>query len=171
MKVYSRSRWGARRPRTITAQHLTADSILFFHYSEGRGAGIENLAQQSAAIRGIQNFHMDARGWSDIAYTWLICQPYGKLRLARLFMGRGPHAVPAAQLGHNTGNVACCILAAPGEPLKKSTKRLMIRLAKQHPGRYIAGHRDGGDTDCPGDLIYRELDSIARAAGKKHWRA
>jgi hypothetical protein len=170
MKIYSRSRWGARRPRERTPQTLGPDSILFFHYSEGQGRGIENLKEQAAALRGIQNFHMDTRGWSDIAYSRLICQPYGKLRRARCFEGRGLNTVPASQINHNTGNVSYCILAKPGEPLKAATKRLMIQAAKEHKGRYIAGHRDGGDTDCPGDLIYRELDSIARAAGKHHWK-
>lgn len=170
MKIYGRDRWGARRPRNTTPQAPGRNSILFIHYSEGQGRSLQNLKEQAAALRGIQNYHMDSNGWSDIAYSYLIAQPYGKLRRARLFMGRGPKVVPASQIGHNTGNVSVCVLADPSEPLKKSTEKLLIELAKQHPGRYIAGHRDGGNTDCPGDKIYRRLDAIAKASGKTHWK-
>lgn len=165
LTIYSRQRWKARMARDRDTNPVTSGSTLFVHWSAGKGLGprFDTLEEQCAAVRGIQNFHMDTRGWNDIGYNWVIVQPSGKLRHARIFEGRGLHTIPAAQEGHNTGNLAVCVLMKEGEPLRKSTVKRLKSLYKRVPCSKVKGHRDVGGTDCPGDLLYAALPEIRSA--------
>jgi hypothetical protein len=166
LTIHSRKAWGARPPRERTPQRLTKASTLFVHWSAGKGLGpqFDTWKEQCAAVRGIQNFHMDdpERKWNDIAYGYLVVQPSGRLRLARIFEGRGHDTVPASQEGYNTGNTSVCVLMKEGEPLKRSTVRRIKSLYKRLPCGSVKGHRDVGDTDCPGDLLYAQLPEIRK---------
>ena len=78
MKMDPRSKWGARPPRYVNRGSMSAPST-----GHWNGPGIilrgKNTWDHSLCpglVRGIQNFHMDGRGWSDIAYNFLIC-PHG----------------------------------------------------------------------------------------------
>lgn len=171
--ISKRRAWRARRGRGHTADGQKRE--LFFHHSAGTffGAaeGIDTWAEQAEVMRRMQNFHIDTRGWADISYNYVVFQPYGKLRQARIFEGRPVTTVPAAQLGHNTGTIAVVIVdGARGTKLKLSTKLQMIRLARklkrEHGITAMGGHRDapGQSTSCPGDYIYPALNEIARRA-------
>jgi len=173
MKIYTRAEWGARPPQAAMSKQ-TSPTEAFIHYSDeasGTAPKIDRLTEQKEKARAIQNFHMDGRGWSDIAYHYLVFQPYGSLRRARVFQGRRVENVPAAQAGHNTGTIAICVVAAPGEPLRRNTRYAIEQLLKRHPSvKVVGGHRDVVSTDCPGNVIYAQIPTIARAAGKKVYR-
>jgi peptidoglycan hydrolase-like protein with peptidoglycan-binding domain len=103
-------------------------------------------------VRGVQNFHMDGRGWSDIAYNFVIC-PHGVV-----FEGRGLNVINAAN-GTNTGNrVSHGIMWLAGEDnafpeSEKSGFRDCVRYVADHtdaPDGAI-GHRVWHSTQCPGD--------------------
>jgi hypothetical protein len=57
----------------------------------------ENHAECYERVRSTQRFHQQKRGWSDIAYNWLICHH------GALFQGRGVGIRSAAQ-GTDEGN-------------------------------------------------------------------
>lgn len=167
LKVFSRSRWRARAAESLADQGAPREA--FIHYSDDVGENrIDTFDEQAAKARAIQDFHMDGRGWSDIAYHFLVFQPFGKLRRARIFQGRRVTAVPAAQAGHNTGTLAICVVAGPGRKLRRNTRYQIEQILRAHPSvRVVGGHRDVVATDCPGDEIYGQIPRIARAAGKK----
>lgn len=74
MKIYSRERWGARQGRSGMAQQASPTEA-FIHYTDGAASTIastDRFVEQAAAMRGIQGFHMDGRGWSDIAYHFAL---------------------------------------------------------------------------------------------------
>jgi hypothetical protein len=133
---------------------------------------VDRLSEQIATMQAIQNFHMDDNGWDDIGYNYVIFQPQGKLRRARVFMGRGMHNVPAAQHDHNTGNVAICVVGNfEVEGVKRNTRYIVGKLASTIPGKRLAGHYQAShDTECPGAHMRAQLDQIARNAGKLRFR-
>lgn len=105
-------------------------------------------------VRQIQDYHMDVKGWVDVAYSTLVC-PHGAI-----FEGRGWGNRTAAN-GTNAGNAgsyAHCYLGGQGDPFTHDGKIGMataFRLARVHGG---AGprqwnHRDWKATECPGDTI------------------
>jgi N-acetylmuramoyl-L-alanine amidase len=168
-KIYDRHRWDARSSRGVTAQRPPATSTLFVHHSDFLGSKIDTLDEQVAAMKSMQDYHMDSNGWSDIGYSFVVFQPQGGVHQARLFEGRGPHAVPAAQLGHNTGNLAVCVVGNfDVEGVKAGTVDLLARIALWLPGNRIAGHQDVNETDCPGKHLYALIDEIGRRSHRKH---
>lgn len=167
MKIYSRQVWDARPPRERTPQQLTRRSILFVHWSTGKGLGLafDTFKEKRAAVRAIQDFHMDDpdRQYSDIAYGYVIVQATRPWRRSHLFRGRGADTVPASQQGANTGHTSVCVLMAPGEPLRRGTVRAIKHLYRELPCGSVLPHSAVGTTDCPGDLLRAALPQIRKA--------
>jgi hypothetical protein len=99
--------------------------------------------------RAWQSFHMDARGWSDIAYSSGVC-PHGTR-----FEGRGPGRRTAAN-GTNTGNdlsLATCYIAGVGDPLTDAAKHAFCDEAARFGVPLDRAHSDWKPTGCPGDEL------------------
>lgn len=166
MKVITH--WGQRSPKCVSHNPLDRSSVLFVHYSDSDGTGIDKKGEPKDALRNIQNFHMDSRGWCDIAYSYLIVQQRGIFKKPLIFKGRGFGTVPASQEGHNTGNVSVCIIADGNDRIKRSTVRAIGYLARRFPGEWVMGHRDVNSTSCPGDRLYSKVGALNRVAkGRK----
>lgn len=153
MKLVTRKAWRARSrtlPTNITPQH----GGVTMHYV---GASRINDSHSSCAgrVRGIQNHHIDGNGWTDIAYSLLICQH------GYVYIGRGVHRRTAAN-GTNSGNqnwYAICFLIggsqAPSEAAIQAGRDAVAYLRAQgNAGRGINGHRDHLSTSCPGSPTY-----------------
>lgn len=168
MKIYTRAMWGARLPSAVMAKQSPPVEA-FIHYTDGSGASaLKSLAAQEAALRGIQNYHMDSNGWSDIGYHYMVFQPYGHLSRARVFQCRRDIYVPAAQAHHNTRTLAICVHANGSDEIKRNTRYAIEQILRRYPSvKVVGGHRDVVSTDCPGDKLYAQIPTIARAAGKK----
>lgn len=111
-------------------------------------------------VRGIQKFHMEVRGWSDIAYTAIYC-PHGQI-----FVGRW-WGIRTAANGTNVGNnthYAFCFLGGEGDPFTPEAKRALryaFELARTDGGAGAErkAHRDHKPTKCPGDEITEFIHS------------
>ncbi len=157
--------WGQRMPRCVASNPINSDSTLFIHYSASDGEGIDKQGEPVATMHNIQNFHMDDRGWCDIAYSYVVVQPRGIFKRPLIFRGRGFDAVPASQEGFNTGNVSVCVVADSNDRIKRATGRALAYIVRRCPARNVKGHRDVNSTDCPGDRLYshvRTLNTLAR---------
>lgn len=156
MKIVTRKQWDARPPKERTAQNRKRITTIYLHYSESPGGQVR-YPQQCAAVRGIQNFHMDSRHWSDIAYSFLVTNPY-RGGASRAFVGRGLDTVPAAQLNHNTNTAAICVICANGEKISWKTKltvRRLVRQLRKEIGRQVPvrPHNSVNETSCPGRAL------------------
>ena len=154
MKLITRAQWGARAPRARPAEDFTGGTA---HW-EGPHMGTFPHASCPAKVRGIQAFHMDARGWSDIAYNYVPC-PHGYV-----FEGRG-QGVRSAANGTNAGNDAdgaVCYLGGEGDPFTPEGAAAMAdALHLVSPGGLRHAHRDWKPTACPGDTIAAWVHSPA----------
>jgi N-acetylmuramoyl-L-alanine amidase len=117
----------------------------------------------AARIRAIQEFHMDVRGWSDIAYSFLINHE------GDIYQGRGPGVAGGHTAGQNTVSHAICLLGnfdqvQPTQAALDAT----VELARHGFERgwwsqtFTGGHRDapGANTSCPGATLYALLPDI-----------
>lgn len=146
--LVTRAEWGARPPRSITRLQVGRNT----DHWEGPHMGTFPHASCASKVRGIQNFHMDARGWGDIAYNTVSC-PHGYV-----FEGRG-RGVRSAANGTNAGNggsYADCYLGGEGDPFTEAGARAKRAAGDwlTYPGSPRLGHRDWKATACPGDTIY-----------------
>lgn len=165
IKLYSRADWHARQPRAMAVQGSFTEA--FIHHSDDTNAArLLNFNAQAAKMRQIQDYHMDTKGWSDIAYHFVVFQPYGVLVRARIFEGRRLTAVPAAQEGHNSNTLAICVVGdyQSLNEVKRNTRYAIEQLLSEFPELgTLGGHRDVVSTTCPGDRLYREIPRIAGA--------
>lgn len=156
MNLVSRKSWGARAPRS--SSRLASAKGVKVHYV---GDTVDpRLASEHSRcvelVRGIQHSHMDSRGWSDIAYSALVC-PHGDV-----FVGRGPNILCAANgAGLNTGHYAVCGLVGddgltvPSDAMLSGIRDAIEWLRKDGAaGNEIKGHKDGYSTSCPGTHLY-----------------
>lgn len=111
----------------------------------------------ASVVRGIQNFHMDGKGWSDIAYNFLLC------RHGYVFEGRGLNVWNGAN-GTNTANKsshAIMVMVGEGNGFPEEAKRAFVDAVDhvaartRAPAAPVVGHRDHKATACPGDEIYK----------------
>ena len=153
MTFITRAAWGARRPNS-TGNAIGAHPLgVAVHYSEGNlGSSPDSLCDDK--VRGIQNYHMDAKGWADIAYSFLVC-PHGNI-----FEGRGTGKGSAANgtTAANRDYYAVCALGGP----KDTPSVLMLAgigdaiglCRKAGAALKVIGHRDLFPTACPGSALY-----------------
>jgi len=162
MRLVTREQWGARPPKQRSPFYPTQPSTAHWNGPTLKIRGEVTWGHEfcSAIVRGIQNFHMDQRKWSDIAYNWLEC-PHGYT-----YEGRGLKYQNGAN-GTNTANrtsPAVCYLGGEGNPFTDEAKVGFNQVAQYvasnssaKPG--MIGHRDHKSTACPGDVIYRWVKS------------
>jgi hypothetical protein len=168
MNIVTRSAWGARAPKYINRGHLKEKSTGHWNGPTVTiGGKLEwNHDRCAGLVRGIQNFHMDSRGWADIAYNFVIC-PHGTI-----YEGRGLNIYNGAN-GTNSGNRsshAIMWLSGQNNPFTEAE-----RVAFRNCVKYIAdstnapnaaiGHRDHKSTECPGDARYNWIRQGMHAHG------
>lgn len=154
--IESRASWGARKPRS--SSYLASTSGVKAHYTGGHvsTATLTDHEACRAAVRGIQNGHMDGNGWADIGYSMIVCNH------DRAMIGRGPHVLPAANgPGLNSGHYAILVLVGTSgvtqitDAMKRAFHGARDYLrSKGAAGTQIKGHRDGYATSCPGPSVY-----------------
>ena len=172
------SEWRSGLPAPSPGRSHANVSNLIVHHS----AGSNSATNYTQVVRDIYIFHTEYRGWSDVGYNYLIAQN------GALYLGRDPESgaqdevIGAHFCGGNTGTMGVCLLGtytniAPTDTtLGTLTSLLSWKAFKDDldplatsPHRFndnlgvIAGHRDGCDTECPGEKTYGLLQDIREA--------
>ncbi len=143
---------------------------LIIHHS----AGSNTANDWAAVVRAIWNYHVNSNGWDDIGYNWLI-DPNGVL-----YEGRPDNYQGAHFCGHNAGTMGVCVMGTytnvtPTDAALNTLTELLAWKSCQEgidPEGFsfhsssglnlnnISGHRDGCNTECPGDAFYPMLPSV-----------
>lgn len=156
MHYVKRSEWGARSPRSRSTTVMDKPST--GHWNGPKitvgGKTTWDHSKCSGLVRGIQNFHMDSRRWSDIAYNFLVC-PHGYV-----FEGRGLNVINAAN-GTKEGNRTShgiMWLAGDGNVFNLEEKQafkdcvlLVAYLLSSFSANSSIPHSDHHPTQCPGN--------------------
>lgn len=158
--LISRAEAGLRAPKCTSTNITKEGDTAHYGGPSPWGSGVDRSSpaafqatadhNRCASIwRAWQAFHMDSRGWCDIAYSSGVC-PHG-IR----YEGRGPGKRTGAQ-GTNDGNLrsyATCYIAGDSDPLTEDAKRAFL-----DEGERLAalrwGHREWHSTGCPGGPIW-----------------
>lgn len=160
--IVQRREWGARPPTGPYRFHLPR--LLVVHHSYRPSEEDYDHLGGEATVREIQRYHMEERGWIDIGYHFLI-GPDGQV-----FEGRPPHVVGAHVRRRNTLKLGICLIGdfrnhPPSPEALQSLVGLVSWLRYLFGiGRHLYGHRDFVQTECPGDVLYAELPSVAQQA-------
>jgi hypothetical protein len=177
-QMISYSEWRSGLPDPKPPREATEVEHLVVHHSAGSNTDTNYLN----TIRNIYLFHTQSNGWDDIGYNFLVA-PNGVV-----FNGRDPKGVAdddnilgAHFCGKNQNTMGVCMLGdfmkvRPTEKAIFSLKYLLAWKLKKdginafgqtkHPQNTgsllnnLCGHRDGCNTDCPGDSLHALLPSI-----------
>jgi hypothetical protein len=177
--LVTRAQWNAR-PFIGTPSALARPSYDFMTWHHAAGYSAENLDQGKAQMRAMQDLHQNVRGWSDIGYQFAIDRA-GNLYQGRPFMDNSTSLsqVPVLALGAhaggaNTGNIGVVIMGCYHPPegshceqeITPAAFATYINLFAFLSERYgvepemIRGHRDFGQTACPGDNNYALIPEL-----------
>jgi hypothetical protein len=158
--VHGRDEWNARAPRCVSS--MTPNRVTIHHTVTPTN---DSLSPQ-ARLRQIQSFHMNSNGWCDIGYNFLVS------RDGRLWRGRGSTRLGAHVANNNTGNVGISFMGTHTSVTITNrqmcnTAKLLAWLDVHRPAialnrSDIKGHRQYGDTACPGTALYNQLDRLVR---------
>lgn len=153
MRIVSRSQWGARPPARVSP--VKRHDNWFIHW-EG-GGGYPAAMSEAQIMQSIQRFHMQTRGWRDIAYHFII------FNSGNVYEGAGWGNMGTATKGRNSTSHAIMFVVGPGR--RPSQAALDAAAALIEAGR-VRGyapvtrpHSAAVPTACPGP----ELTAWARA--------
>jgi len=153
--IISRSSWGARAASSQSA--LQRPTTLVIHHTAGTKGGVEQ-------VRGIQRYHQQDNGWSDIGYHFLV-SPAGEI-----FEGRPENVQGAHVAGANSYSMGISAIGHYSNydidaPCWNSMVRTCAYLCAKYgisPSRII-GHQDLAQKDCPGRYIYSKMNQLRQA--------
>lgn len=162
MTWYSRQEIGLRAPTHPPGRLDPAEVVGIALHWPATPTELTTVAACKAALRGWQDYHMDGRGWSDIAYQQAIDQEGNTYQLR----GLGDRSAANGDEDLNGRFGALLLLVAYEErPSDAMIARVRYRIARHrarfHNSRRIVGHgeiRPGG-TACPGPQIQRLIDA------------
>lgn len=153
MAWVSRSQWGARSPEGAGNSLSPTPKGHAMHW-EGPEMGSSPHSECDDIVRGIQNYHMDSNGWSDIAYNILVCT-HGYQYEGR---GKGKGSAANGTTQANYDWYAICALVGEGDSQPQALIDGLTDAAATcrswGAGNGSTGHRDHYSTACPGDSIY-----------------
>jgi hypothetical protein len=191
--IISRSGWGAKEKLRKCGPDYADDGLKMAYVHHTVNSNSYARSRSDDLLRGIYAYHVQGRGFCDIAYNFLID------RFGRTFEGRfggiDQPVIGAHAMGFNTGSTGVAALGtftstkAPARMLRAFKRLLAWRLDVAHlrptakavmvsgggsaqkfkKGQevtlpVISGHRHTGYTTCPGAFLFRKLAPIRRAA-------
>src|SRR6185369_8578922 len=178
--IYSRQQWGADESiREKSSLHYGDVHAGFVHHTVN--ANGYTRAEVPGILRSIYAYHVKSRGWSDIGYNFLIDR-FGRIWEGR-YGGVDRPVVGAHTLGYNDDAFAMSAIgnyetAQPSAAMIDAYGRLFAWKLSLHgvragsmkqwvTKRYlpaINGHRDVGQTACPGRYLYAQIPKIRSLA-------
>lgn len=160
-RLVSREAWGAA---ALKGNHdpMGAISRITLHHTDEH-AGMRGRSD-AEVVRAIQAYHRDTLGWADIGYHYLVGRD-GRVYEGRAVSAQGAHSGGANNknnLGISViGNFSCCL--PPATQLEALAGFLADRRRAYGVGAgQVLGHRDLGNTECPGNALYAWLQDAKR---------
>ncbi len=191
-RIVSRSKWGAdeslRKGRPEYASRVRYGII--HHTASPNGY---SCSEAPAVLRGIYYFHTRTRGWSDIGYNLLVDR-CGKVYEGRAG-GVDRPVVGAHAAGFNVESFGIAVIGELTRSVPQAAYNAAVNTiawkfdvhgvdpndqvtvtsggsSSHPPGSQariwtLSGHRDVGDTECPGDALYLRLPEMRQRVNQR----
>ncbi|GAB2983342.1 FG-GAP-like repeat-containing protein [Nocardioides montaniterrae] len=179
-QIYTRAQWGADESwRDKSSLHYGDVHAGFIHHTVQ--ANDYTRSEVPGLIRADYAYHTQSRGWSDIGYNYLVDR-FGRIWEGR-YGGIDRDPVGAHTLGYNDDSFAASAIGnydihQPSAAMVQAYAALFawklalagVKATATHQWvtkRYfnaINGHRDAGQTACPGKYLYAQIPNIRTMA-------
>lgn len=153
-RLITRSQWGAKQPRS-TPRLATLNKGQAIHWTWKPTAAplVSHWPDCYEAVQGIQTFHMNTKGWNDIAYNFVTC-PHGFV-----FEGRG-WDVRNGATGTAEANeffLAVCFIMGEGDTMRDeymwASQDIIQEAIHRGHENLQRPHSFFKSTTCPGPLL------------------
>ena len=194
-EIITREQWGADESiRRGKPSYNSTVKVGFVHHTAS--SNDYTREQAAAMVRGIYAYHVKSNGWSDIGYNYLVDR-YGRAYegraggLDRFVVGAhtggfntdsfavsllgdfSTVAPDTATVGMLTDVLAWKLGTAYRDPLAKAVLTSQGGgTSKYSAGQkatfdVVSGHRDAGNTSCPGATTYARMGTIRQQVAEK----
>lgn len=165
--------WHARRSSQAVRIHDQRPVKVLVHHTATPNVTDLSRRAAEALAHGVQNFHMDRRGWLDSGQHFTISRGgfvlEGRHRsLEVLRAGRrqveGAHCTGQNVVAVGIENEGTYTATGPTGEQWNRLRQMCAYICRQYGIRSTAiyGHRDFKDTACPGDVLYRKLPQLRK---------
>ncbi|NWW89442.1 PGRP2 amidase, partial [Rhynochetos jubatus] len=160
--IVPRCMWGARPYRGTPNQLTLPLGSVYIHHTFTPSAPCRTFAACARDMRDMQRFHQDTRGWDDIGYSFVVGSD------GYLYQGRGWHWVGAHTKGYNSKGYGVGYVGDFSDTLpdpdtialvRDEFLSCAVRTGRLQPNYTLRGHRQMVHTDCPGDSLFREIET------------
>jgi N-acetylmuramoyl-L-alanine amidase len=189
--IIPRTAWGADSVPPRSAPDYGVVQMAFVHHTVTAN---DYTPEQSAAIvLGIAKYHRDTNGWNDIGYNFLVDQ-YGQVFEGRAGGVEQAVVGAQAQGYNSQSTGVAVLGTFSDAPIPEAAAASIARLLgwklslhgvpceggltivsgggslNRYPSgtpvamQRISGHRDGDQTECPGNALYVQLPELRRRA-------
>ncbi|HEY5484978.1 MAG TPA: N-acetylmuramoyl-L-alanine amidase, partial [Propionibacteriaceae bacterium] len=175
--IISRAGWGAAESLRTSCSNGTYDTTIkaaVIHHTAGTND--YTVAQSASIVRGIYAYHVQANGWCDIGYNFLV-DKYGQIFEGRFGGIALPvHGAHAGSWNTNTMGVSFMMNSSTAQVSEASMSSAASLLAWKLAGYYrdpegrttvagvnlsvIFGHGEVMSTDCPGTNLRARLQEL-----------
>ena len=186
--ILTRAQWGADESiRRGTPDYVGTVKVGFVHHTAS--SNDYSAAQAAAMVRGIYAYHVKSNGWSDIGYNFLVDR-YGRAYEGRAggidrfvlgahtggfnvdsfgvsLLGDFSTVAPSATTMDTVSRILAWKL---GQAHRDPRGKAVLRSAGGGTSKFragttvtfdvVSGHRDAGNTSCPGATTYARLPSL-----------
>ncbi|CAH2263540.1 jg10891 [Pararge aegeria aegeria] len=155
----TRAQWSARTAKQKLSLQTPIPYVVI-HHSYTPPACYDGPTCKKA-MRSMQNFHMDDRGWWDIGYNFAVGAD------GAAYEGRGWDVLGAHALHFNNVSIGICLVgdwsnSLPPTSQLKTAQALIaagVELGYLKEDYKLVGHRQVRDTECPGDVLFNEIQT------------
>lgn len=150
MRLLEREDWLARQP-TRSPRPVSLERVqgMVLHHN---GPEMNWASKPSVLVRSIQNYHMGVRGWSDIAYSFVVAQD------GTVFQGRGWDWDEFAQLDEGADLISVMWLGGghtesrqiPSQAAYDAIRELRVLGCQMGMGTRVWPHNAFQRKPCPG---------------------
>jgi len=149
---------------------------VIIHHSAGRSP---SCSEEEEFLKSIYRFHTVTRGWGDIGYNYVVGPCSGKIYEGRA----GGFAVKGAHAGKfNAKTIGIMVMGNfENDEVRPIVIDTLVDLVKYLGEKYgfwpngsskirglnlpnVVGHKDVGNTSCPGGNLYSELSKVRTRA-------
>ena len=193
-EIITREQWGADESiRRGTPDYTSTVKVGFVHHTAS--SNDYTATQAAAMVRGIYAYHVKSNGWSDIGYNVLVDR-YGRAYEGRAggidryvlgahtggfnvdsfgvsLLGDFSTVPPSADTMATVSRILAWKL---GSAYRDPRGKAVLTSAGGGTSKYragtratfdvVSGHRDAGDTSCPGATTYARLPALRSAVAQ-----
>lgn len=157
LPMITREQWGAKPPKHIEPLKLPVPYVIIHHTYI---PDVCNTTEQCIkSMQSMQRFHQVERKWDDIGYNFAVGGD------GNIYEGRGWDRIGAHARSWNNKSIGIVLI---GDYTDKNPSSIMQKRAHEiiafgvsndyiDKGYTLYGHRQVGNTECPGNMFFETL--------------